>query len=346
MSVLDKQPLGQRRKPHLREPMYFRILLSYWYYGNVDLETKMGETFGDDKTRWPDVFADSGAFSAWTQNGSVDRGAYAEWLHQWKHLFKVYAGLDVKGDWRAGLDNQEYLEGKGLAPLPVFHGGEPWELLDDLCATYPYLALGGLAGNLPNGSDAHMRFSLRAFEIAAGRTVFHGFGVTSWRELVSFPWYSVDSSTWGNGYRYGAPPLFDERHGKLTRCLVGKPADVRKKAGILREMGFDPADFADRDRNNRFVNCAAGAMAFMRAERWLRHYWGPIHIPDGSRPQEPGPRVYLVDSAGLGRNYNFAHAADGLKLYLVISPGTGFADAGMVFEAMTQGRRRGDETGH
>jgi hypothetical protein len=84
----------------------------------------------------------------------------------------------------------------------------------------------------------------------------------------------------------------------------------------------------------------------MQAGRWLGHYLGPIHIPDDLRPQEPGARIYLVDTGGLGRNSNLAYAVDGLRLYLVISPGNGFADAGMVFEAMTQGRRRGNETGH
>jgi len=38
---------------------------------------------------------------------------------------------------------------------------------------------------------------------------FHGFGLTSFKLLRKFRWYSVDSTTWGQGGRFGRIQLLD-----------------------------------------------------------------------------------------------------------------------------------------
>ena len=120
--------------------MRSRLLISYYYFKGVDVRQMLRDHF----TEPPDLFADSGAFSAFTQRDTVDVHAYADWLLKYEYLFTVYATLDVKHSWRQGLENQRILEGRGLRPLPIYHIGEPWELLDDLVSEYPYLGLGGI----------------------------------------------------------------------------------------------------------------------------------------------------------------------------------------------------------
>ncbi len=256
--------------------LHFRVLVSYWYFRSYNLDSIYSKSFGEYR---PDTFADSGAFSAWSQDGKVNVQEYAEWLHKWKHLFTVYSNLDVKGDVDAGLRNQVYLERQGLKPLPVFHGGEPFSVLEDLVQHYPYIALGGLSGHTTSGSREMWAFIIRCFKIARGRSVFHGFGMTNWKIMRALPWYSVDSSTWTQGFRFGAVPIFDGRVGKFHRIRLGDRRAWYKHAVLVRGMGYDPEDFADKTRYSRARTCEISAISYMQAEQWLRGKWGEISMP-------------------------------------------------------------------
>lgn len=292
-------------------PDRFRVLISYHYFRNVDLD----ELFG---TNWPgpapEVFADSGAYSAKSQNADVRVAEYATWLERWQHHFTVAANLDTIGDGpeaAAGtLTNQRYLEDRGLTVLPVFHAGEPWSALEHyLEAGYPYVALGGLVGR---PVPSIMAWLVRCFRMAGASTVFHGFGLTSWRPLADLPWYSVDSSSWGASYRYGQLRLFDAQRGRWVQASVGNHAELYKPdvARLIREHGFDPADFADRARYTRERTCQLSAVTWWRAEQWVRRRHGPVAMPAGDRP--PGLRWYCADGSGP----NLSDGAAGLKLYL------------------------------
>lgn len=255
--------------------MKLRILLSYWYYKDTDLDALFTKYFTPP---YPDVFADSGGFSAETQGAVIAPQEYAAWVKRWAHLFSVYANLDVIGDAVGTAENQKRLEDMGLAPLPVFHVGENWDVLEGLVERYSYVALGGMV--------PHMRFAkrlipwlIKAFKIAQGRAVFHGFGATSWEVISQLPWYSVDSSSWGQGFRYGQVPVFDNRKGRFEKINLGDRAGWVKHAKLVRDLGFDPADFSDRSRNDRAKICAISALSYMKAEQWLRRHWGEIHIP-------------------------------------------------------------------
>ena len=303
--------------------MRLRILLSFWYYKSEGIRTILDTYFAPD---YPDIFADSGAYSAWSQGGSVDIESYAEWLERYQDLFTVYANLDVKGDVEAGLKNQTYLEGRGLHPLPVFHAGEPWEVLDEMVERYSYVAIGGIAGSFQSSSPVSYRFLIKCFRIAEGRAALHGFGITSWAVLKDFPWYSVDSSSWGSGFRYGNVGMFDERRGRFVQVHLGVPEEAREHRDIIRRLGFEPKDFARRDLNDRSLNCAVAAVSYIKAEAWLRKRWGTATIPEragainAAQREQPvtseGVKVYLVDGGGLGPSGNLHRAAQGVRIYL------------------------------
>lgn len=318
--------------------MRLRILLSYWYYKDTDLDALFAKYFGQP---YPDVFADSGAFSAHSLGGSVSVEAYSEWVQKYCHLFTTYANLDVKGDVDAGLRNLKYMEDRGLKPLPVYHGGEPWSVLADFIQSYAYIGLGGLTGHTRSGSDEMYRMIVRCFQMAGDKAVYHGFGTTNWNILKSFRWYSADSSSWGAGFRYGGVPLFDARAGRFVKISLGDRASCLRYAGLIRQFGFDPMDFADRARNDRAKICAISALSYIHAEGWLRKRHGEVYIPQ--REGEPGVRVhladanptryeeavrggkvYLADTGGVDQNY--ARAAAGVKSYLVESLGDGGKD--------------------
>jgi hypothetical protein len=290
-----------------------RILISYHYFRSTDLDRLFGEQWGDPK---PEVFADSGAFSALTQGADVRVDEYAAWLKRWGHWFTVTANLDVIGDGAAAAEgtarNQAILEDAGLRPLPVFHAGEPWDALDRYLADgYPYIALGGLVGR---AVATIMPWLVQCFQRAAGRAVFHGFGLTSWEPLAALPWYSVDSSSWGSSFRYGQLRLFDPRRGRWVVGAIGDRASLFRPpvAALIREHGFDPMTFADREQYTRDAACKLSAVAWWRAEQWLRGRHGPVGIPGGDGPR--GLRWYCADGSADGRN--LLDAARGLRMYL------------------------------
>lgn len=286
--------------------MQLRILLSYHYYKNADLDALFAKYFTKP---YPEVFADSGGFSAFTQGAKIDLNAYAGWIKRWSHLFTTYANLDVIGSVEGTLKNQHRLERLGLSPLPVFHVGEDWSYLERYINDYPYIALGGMV--------PHMRFHKRlmpwlvqAFKKAEGKSVFHGFGATSWPIVTALPWYSVDSSSWGQGFRFGEVPLFDEKKGRFFKVRLGNPKSCYRYGRLIRSLGFDPGEFANRERNDRARICAVSALSYMKTEQWLRKRHGEIHIPsrDGA---SSGLRFYLADARG-----DLSSADAGLKIHL------------------------------
>lgn len=148
-----------------------------------------------------ELFLDSGAFSAWMQGITINIYEYIDFIKQYHDLITVYANLDVIGDPQATWRNQMIMENAGLKPLPCFHYGTPekW-LLRYLGKGYDYIALGGMVAITT--TTQLMYWLDRLFQTIltdnAGmpKVKIHGFGITSLRLMLRYPWYSVDSTTW------------------------------------------------------------------------------------------------------------------------------------------------------
>ncbi len=328
----DPQHHGWASRGAVRNGLRLRILLSYWYYKDTDLDQLFAKYFTEP---YPDVFADSGAFSAMTQGVTITIPKYVEWIKRWKHLFSSYANLDVIKDAEATWRNQQIMEDMGTTPLPCFHVLEEWLWLEHYIERYPYIAL-GVAG-MQARRDEIMAWITKCYQIAKGESVFHGFGLTSWNVMKSFPWYSVDSSSWGSGFRYGRVPLFDEKRGRFVQVGLGDVKSGVKHSALIRSLGFEPMDFIDRERNERAKICAISALSYMLAERWLRKRHGEVRIP-GREDEPSGLKAHLVtgadgDGTGSSRGGNMsvaalAQAGVGPRLHLAdTSNGINWSDA-------------------
>jgi hypothetical protein len=144
------------------------------------------------------IMLDSGAFSAFTRNSSVDRDEYMAYIKKNEKFIECYINLDVIGDAEAGWANQEYFESHGLNPMPVFHPGDDLKYLER-CLEYDYFCLGGIAGK--NSSSRRLPFLDKCFRIICDnngipKSKVHGLGVTSPAMLRRYPFYSVDSTSW------------------------------------------------------------------------------------------------------------------------------------------------------
>jgi hypothetical protein len=297
--------------------MRLKCLISYHYFRTRDLDALFA-TFPEP----PEVFADSGAFSAMTQGVTIDVDEYAEWLQRWQHLFTIYANLDVIGDAETTEVNQRVLEDRyGLQPLPVFHVREDWTHYQRLLQTYPYIAL-GVAGHR---SHDYMPWLVRCHQLARQADVrLHGFGITDFRAAAALPWYTLDSSSWGQGFRYGLILVWSDRQGRFLKLRMHDRREVYAHGELIRAHGFTPAQITDVPAPaNRKQVAGICAVAYVKFERWLRRRHGLIPPPANGNGRPGGVRVYLVEGKAPS---NLTDAADGLagvRMYLAESHGEG-----------------------
>jgi len=91
------------------------------------------------------LFIDSGAFSAWSLGKHIKLDDYIDFCKRTDADY--YAVYDSIGDPKKTLENQKYMESKGINPIPCFHFGEDWKYLEHYCKNYDYIAIGGMVGN-------------------------------------------------------------------------------------------------------------------------------------------------------------------------------------------------------
>ncbi len=272
-----------------------RVLVSFHYARFVDL----GEIA--DHPGPVEVFADSGAFSARSVGADIKLADYAAWLRDWSGLFAAAANLDVIGDHEASRRNLHLLEDCGLDVIPVFHAGSPWGELDELCARYRYVGLGGMASSTREG-DRLAFWLAHCFRMGRDHgTAFHGFGQTSPTVLARFPFYSVDSSSWTSGIRYKQSLLWSDRRAAFLWIRHGT-ARVQRHRALIRSHGGDPDHMAnpgfavrgDRPqgvfRAERAATYSVSATAMRRFETWAQRQH---HVPPPPGQTHSGPHVYL-----------------------------------------------------
>lgn len=286
------------------------VLVSYAYYKSFDLD----EFFGKFPEK-PRVFADSGAFTAFHSGGRVNVKEYAAWLTRWKHHFSVMANLDVIGFGDAtveeGFRNLGFLEKAGLPVIPVYHGGESMQVFERMLARgYDYIAIGGAARKHPAITAPWL---VQCFQRAEGKAVLHGFGTTWHKILFMFPWYSVDSSTWANGRRYGELRLFDYRTGKWVQAASGRTGTKRlyENASLIREHGVEPSSVLTHSAGySDHAMTEMHGVAWKRCELWLRSHRPPVSRPgkDDVATGDDGPFVYLALSSDKTASYLLANA--------------------------------------
>lgn len=148
---------------------------------------------------------DSGAYTVWKSGGSIDIDALVaeSKLDRWDES----VGLDVIGSWEGSRKNMDYMREAQSPAMPVFHIGEPWDLLDYYCEKWSKV---GLACSVLKGNaKAKHQFYDQCFAKAWPHQ-FHSFGWTQTKMLQTYPFHSADSSSWlmgpmgfGNWKKYG-----------------------------------------------------------------------------------------------------------------------------------------------
>lgn len=155
---------------------------------------------------------DSGAFSA---HNSGKRITYEDWRAVARNVdaCEVF-GLDVIGNPSATRANLERAWSDGIAAIPTFHHGSPWDWLEWCCAHSSKVALGGIARK---PDVVKTKWVGQCFARHWPHR-FHGFGMASERLLQAYPFHSVDASSWA--YAPGAMGAWCGFTGKQVSLKV------------------------------------------------------------------------------------------------------------------------------
>lgn len=231
-------------------------------YGKLDCFTRQLKSYYLTRTRPSymehimrkkqklDLFIDSGAYSAMTQQAVIKLDDYIAFIQQYKDHLTLYANLDVIGDPVETLRNQNRMEAAGLSPLPCFHFGEPVKYLKYYLDRYEYIAFGGMVGRerhaLKNWLDEIWSDYILDRD-GFPRWKIHGFGLTSLPFMIRYPWYSVDSTSWVMGSRMGSIFLPKIKNGKYDYVDAHKCCVSDRREG-LSEKGQSFQTLGRRER--------------------------------------------------------------------------------------------------
>lgn len=193
------------------------------------------------------LFLDSGAYSAFTQNTTIDIQEYISFIKRYEKYIDVYANLDSIGDPAQTLKNQRIMEEAGLSPLPCFHYGSPISYLKRYLKKYNYIALGGM---VPISTVELIKWLDLLFseylcdEKGNPKCKVHGFGLTSLKLMLRYPWYSVDSTSWVVTGRLGSVLVPKFRSGKYEYLIDPWKVSISNRSPNQKDAGQHLSTFS------------------------------------------------------------------------------------------------------
>lgn len=207
-----------------------RILESFYY---INDETKAMIPY------YKDFLLDSGAFT-FMQNTKtkinwdeyVER--YAKFIkdNNIKHFFE----LDI--DSIVGIKEVERLRNKletlsERKCIPVWHKSRGLEYWKKMCKEYDYIAIGGIVTKEIKATEYDIFIPL--LKIAKENNCkVHGLGFTRIPLLKKYHFYSVDSTAWTTGNRFGH--IYKFKNGEMLK--IDKPKGLRVKSQITAVNNF------------------------------------------------------------------------------------------------------------
>jgi hypothetical protein len=192
---------------------------------------------------------------------------FAELVHDIKQYLDFYLPLDFRSRNFAVLESCRRMRRFGLGPVPVYHGNDPFRVLEELIGDYPLIALaqprphGRQYRRLSRTQGARLyRFYDRCFNLAEKRgVVFHGLGEMG-RSMFQYPWYSLDASSW----------LF---HGSILHSVITIDQQGRIERTRAPELSYQEC-------------CAHNVREYLRAAKELGSRFHRIREAEPSKVDE------------------------------------------------------------
>lgn len=170
---------------------------------------------------------DSGAYTF--MQSSKKAVNWEEYLEEYidfinKNDVKDFFELDIDSitGYKYVLELRKKLEiGTNKKCIPVFHKSRGLQEWENICKEYDYVSIGTIGDY-----DGRLDILMCLLEIASKyKTKVHGLGFTRLNVLPKMSFYSVDSTSWCCGNRYG----FLDRFNGTTIEKIAKPSNTRFK---------------------------------------------------------------------------------------------------------------------
>lgn len=209
----------------LKENDQQNFLFSYAFIKNP---RKLIELLGDPLPRR--IILDSGAFSVWTNGGTVSLTDYGKFATEIQELLPGTTELNIvnldvlPGKWglvpskeeiadsaEKGWQNMLYLESLGLKVIHVYHQHEDFAVLDRLRGHSDYIGVSPANDVSMKEKLAWMDKVYERLDVKNTKIKTHGFAVTGHKQLYNYPFYSVDSSSWVMSARFGRLAIFTDK---------------------------------------------------------------------------------------------------------------------------------------
>lgn len=210
------------------------------------------------------IAMDSSAFSfqQFTRKGRVENiekyraktiDQYIEFVHAESKKWDFYFNFDYRIHAPTVYKMQKFLEKHGLRPAPVFHGDDGLDWLRKYIDEGHKVIGIGAAPHIRRTWEMKRFYLDQVFELTEKAGVLcHGLAFTSMSLAFSYPWYSVDSSTWSRFAAFGqvvfVNPInqtldhlhISERHSEKVSSYNRMPKDVQKEIRKqIESPGFD-----------------------------------------------------------------------------------------------------------
>ena len=237
--------------------------------------------------KYPDMhlFIDSGAYTYIT-NPEYESYTVEQWEEQivkylaWarKHKDSIFAIADLDLQYLVGNEKvyewrKKYFEPfmleTGIPVCFIYHeeGLDQWEYM---CKRYPYV---GFSLNVDgNVEESDLRDKFRIAE--KYNTLVQGMASTRTAMLTEYPFYTVDSTTWNVGLKYGEISVWNET--KMSRI---KKTEFETKAFPIISRYDKKFDFDLIREEDKTEMIRVNAYAFVQAEKFIHErlrskmYW-------------------------------------------------------------------------
>lgn len=222
------------------------------------------------KPKWVNkLMLDSGAFSAWRQNVSIDFEDYIAYCTEKRKMYEVIIGLDVVNDPGTSYKNWKRMRKLGFDIMPVYHIDEPIKALYRYADETNYIGIGGIAWIDKRKKYYTLNKLFRDFpdpKIIG----FHGLGVNDKDMIYKYPWSTVDASTAHIAARcgcihtkFGFFQIIPD--GSLRHQLGANMISQEKRnklLGFLKEHGFDIDAIQKKDTTGIHERCKINIWTF------------------------------------------------------------------------------------
>lgn len=171
--------------------------------------------------------------------------AYVKFCLEHRKKWEFYITLDYKTDQAVIYQQQQNFLARGLEPTPVYHGDSDLDwLLRHKDMGHKYICIGG--ARLHPGKAGLRYYFDKVFNFGAKHgLVYHGLAFTSLDIIMTWPFKSVDSSTWSQCAAYGMLVVPDIARRKFFNIHVSTRGSsnqnsmnnmTRAQKGELKEL--------------------------------------------------------------------------------------------------------------